>query len=140
MLMTIQLPDHLVVARAAGIQIRNPPKVTEPGFNSTQMIATPGHLRSGVNRQAKNREVMPPDLFGQAQNFPLEYTAPERSNHFGRGRQREPGDKVRIELELRWTGKSAGVLQLLSEPNYNFAGRAQCSHSTGQAEFGRIMV
>ncbi len=66
MLMTIQLPNYFVVARAPSIQIRYASKETESGFNSAHMIAPPGHLRPGVNREAENREVMPSDLFGQS--------------------------------------------------------------------------
>src|SRR5258706_554070 len=66
MLMTVQLPNHFVVARTAGIKIRNPPEITESCLNSANMIAPPRHLRSGINREAENREVMTADLFGQA--------------------------------------------------------------------------
>src|ERR1700722_17465157 len=40
-LMPVQFPDHLVVARARGVEVRNAAKVGEAGFNAAQGVAAP---------------------------------------------------------------------------------------------------
>jgi hypothetical protein len=65
MLVTIQLPNHLVVAGTARVEIGNSPKVTETRFNSAKVIAPPRDLGPGVDSEAKNREMVPSDLAGK---------------------------------------------------------------------------
>ncbi len=137
--MTIQLPNHLVVAGAAGVKIGNPPKVTKPRFNSAKMIAPPRHLRPGLNGQAKNRKMVRSNLLGKSYDFAFERSATETGNYSGGFRQRESRRQFRIKLEGRWICESVGILQLLSNPNCNLSKGAQLSHSTGRLRRLRTM-
>jgi len=102
------------------------------------MIAPPGHLRAGVNREGKNWEVMPPDLLGECYDFQLEFTGPERGNYFGGWRQKDVGCEFRIELKLRWTAKGVDVLQLLLKPDCNLSKRAQVVILSRRADVGQV--
>src|SRR5260370_33756066 len=69
MLMTIQLPNELVIADQAGVEIRDAAEIVGAGFLAAHIVAAPVDLRSGIDRQAEKRKAMAANLGGDAADF-----------------------------------------------------------------------
>src|SRR5580704_452042 len=64
-LVAVQFPDRLVVARARRVEIRNAAKVAETGFNPAQIVAAPADIGTGVDGHSQNWKLVAPDLIGK---------------------------------------------------------------------------
>src|SRR5260370_28226720 len=69
MLMTIQLPNDLVVDYRVGVEIRDGSEIVGAGFLAAHIVAAPVDLRSGIERQAEKRKAMAANLGGDAADF-----------------------------------------------------------------------
>src|SRR5580698_10871910 len=64
-LMTVQFPDQLVVARAGRVEVRYAAEVDGAGFNAARIIAAPMDILAGVNDGPKDWKLVAMDLIGQ---------------------------------------------------------------------------
>ena len=69
LLVPVQLPNELVVARPGCIKIWDSPEIIQPGLYFARVIAAPADLRPCVNLSAENRERVFSDLRGQFDHF-----------------------------------------------------------------------
>ena len=65
-LMPIDLPDDLVVARARGIEVRNAAEVGGSGLDAAGVIAPPADVPPGLYVEAEQRETAPQNVPGDA--------------------------------------------------------------------------
>src|SRR5260370_13956637 len=129
-LMAIQLPNDLVISGLARVEIGNPAKIAQPGFDSAGVIAPPGDRRAGVDGQTENRKAMRTNLFRERDCLLRKGSTAERLNDTSSVRQREPRFEIRIELELRRTPAGVRVPHFLPDSKRDLTGCAQRSHST----------
>src|SRR6266478_6221380 len=62
MLMTIELPDHLVIAYARAIEIRDEAEIAPAGGDAGSIIAPPVDIGTSFERGIKERKTMPQDF------------------------------------------------------------------------------
>src|SRR5690348_1794494 len=83
MLMAVELPDGLVIARAGGVKIRNDTEVVGTGLNATHVIPAPLDVGAGVNRHTEQGKPMRQHLAGGAEQSAGKRRAAERGGDTG---------------------------------------------------------
>ncbi len=89
--MTVQLPDHFVIAGSREIQIRQAPKVGRAGGHLVQIVAPPVDGGAGLHRHSKDRETVEQNLVCDTRHLGgVVRVAEGGGNSRGVGQQRRP--------------------------------------------------
>src|SRR5438477_10988893 len=97
MLLTVQLPNNLVITGTGRIEIRDAAEKVEARFDSVYVIAPPSNIRAGPDLKSQDRELMPPDLIRDFDYIPRECSASQCAGCRGLIRQTETRRKAGIE-------------------------------------------
>jgi len=101
MLVTIQLPDELMIAGALGVEIRDSAEIAETGLDSGAIVAPPTNLRAGFHHSAEYWKSMRADRRSRRNYLERELGACKRSCNHARIGQRQSVQGGQFEMNSR---------------------------------------